>query len=67
MAVCTRQGFCPLFAVPAMAPALALWRAFYCDDRPERCERLRLVQAYKKPPSNMLPNGKLLQLAHADE
>jgi hypothetical protein len=65
MAICARQAICPLFTVPAMAPALALWRAFYCDDRPERCERLRQLQAGNRPPSNMLPNGKLLQLTQA--
>jgi hypothetical protein len=67
MTVCARQDLCPLFTVPAMAPALALWRAFYCDERPDRCERLRLVQAGKMPPSKMLPNGKVLELTQADE
>jgi hypothetical protein len=62
MAICPREGVCPLFNVPAMAPALALWRGFYCDHAPDRCERLRQFGAGLKPPFNMLPNGKLLQL-----
>ena len=67
MAKCARQKLCPLFTVPAMAPALALWRAFYCDDTPERCERLRQVRAGVTAPVNMLPNGKLLALAEIEE
>jgi hypothetical protein len=45
-----------------MAPALALWRGFYCDHAPDRCERLRQFRAGLRPPFNMLPNGKLLHL-----
>ncbi len=67
MTICSRQDVCPLFTVPAMAPALALWRGFYCDGRPERCERLRRLQSGVKPPPNMLPNGKLLDLIWSGE
>ena len=67
MAKCARQQQCPLFTIPAMASALVLWRALYCDDRSERCERLRQVQAGYRPPVNMLPNGKLLALTQVNE
>ncbi|OFX23691.1 MAG: hypothetical protein A2V77_22485 [Anaeromyxobacter sp. RBG_16_69_14] len=66
MATCPQQDRCPLFTVPVMAPALALWRGFYCDHAPDRCERLRQFRAGLRPPFNMLPNGKLLHLNTAD-
>jgi hypothetical protein len=65
--MCVKQNVCPLFTLPAMAQALSLWRAFYCDDGYERCERLRRARAGEMPPFNMLPNGKLLKLAQPGE
>lgn len=63
MAICSRQNVCPLFTVPSMAPARALRRAIYCDADPARCERLRCTERGETPPTNMLPNGKLLMLS----
>jgi len=67
MAICARQDVCPLFTVLAMGPALPLWRALYCDEKPERCERLRRTQTGETPPLNLLPNGKLLNLSQGGE
>ena len=67
MANCAKQNVCPLFTLPAMAQALSLWRAFYCDDEHDRCERLRRVRMGEMPPFNMLPNGKLLKLTQPEE
>jgi hypothetical protein len=62
MSVCRRTNVCPLFTVPAMRLALPLWRGRYCDERPELCQRLQLLESGAIPPMNMLPNGKLMEV-----
>jgi hypothetical protein len=62
MPACNRTSICPLFTVPAMSRALPLWRGRYCDEKPELCHRLRLLNSGAIPPINMLPNGKLLEI-----
>jgi hypothetical protein len=62
MPLCKRTDVCPLFTVPAMSRALPLWRGRYCDENPDLCQRLRLLESGTRPPTNMLPNGKLMDI-----
>jgi hypothetical protein len=65
MSVCKRTSVCPLFTVPAMRLALPLWRGRYCDEEPDLCRRLHLLESGVVPPVNMLPNGRLMQVETA--
>ena len=60
---CPLVSTCPLFSLFTLNASLAVWRAGYCDREFERCERHRRAAGGDGVPPNMLPNGKLLQLA----
>jgi hypothetical protein len=51
-----------LFELAALQPALAMWKAKYCEGEFGRCERLRRFVRGEEVPPNMLPNGKVLRL-----
>jgi hypothetical protein len=63
MASCTHSASCPLFPLFTLESSLDLWRVNYCADDFARCERYRRARDGRPTPENMLPNGKLLQLA----
>jgi hypothetical protein len=58
--VCERITSCALFKQFTMKSSLTVWKTFYCEGDPSRCERFRLVLAKQPVPANLLPNGKLL-------
>ena len=60
MASCERISTCPLFKQFSIKAALVVWTTRYCESDFGRCERLKLAQAGKPVPLNLLPNGKML-------
>jgi hypothetical protein len=60
---CTHVSSCPLFALFGVKSSLSIWKVYYCEGDFARCERLKASLTGKEPPSNMLPNGKLLAVA----
>ena len=57
---CERITTCPLFKQFMMKSSLEVWKTYYCEGDPARCERYKLVLAKMPVPMNLLPNGKLL-------
>jgi hypothetical protein len=64
---CPRRSNCPLFGLFTMKAAALLWKANYCDADHRTCERLRRQQAGEAVPFNLLPNGRLMAIASAEE
>ncbi|MBK9518310.1 MAG: hypothetical protein IPO09_13360 [Anaeromyxobacter sp.] len=62
MLSCPRVSACPLFAQFTVKASLRLWQAYYCDGSFDRCERYQLAATAKPVPSNLLPNGRLLDV-----
>jgi hypothetical protein len=60
---CGRMDRCTLFKLSSMRPSLVIWTSRYCEEDPCRCERLKLAEAGKPVPPNLLPNGKLLDVS----
>ena len=46
-----------------MVAALRIWQSLYCDADWERCERRKCLEAGTPPPSNLLPDGRVLGTA----
>ena len=65
MASCSRIQGCPLFAQFSLKSSIRVWMSRYCEDDFARCERLKLATSGAPVPPNLLPNGKLLQVAVA--
>ena len=59
---CARTPTCQLFKAFNLKATLGIWKVFYCEDRFERCERLKLLESGAEVPRNMLPNGKRLDV-----
>jgi hypothetical protein len=51
-----------MFAVFSVKATLSVWQSFYCEERPERCERLRAFLANSPCPDTLLPNGRLIDV-----
>lgn len=49
-----------------MREALHVWESFYCDGSFRRCERYKLVAVGAPVPDRLLPNGRLVELGHAE-
>jgi hypothetical protein len=62
MAACSHTGNCALFPMISVNSALKVWRTFYCEGKWHECARYRLSLEGKPVPSNLLPNGKLLDM-----
>lgn len=60
---CTHKDSCALFPVISLNSALQIWQTFYCDGNHETCLRFQRSAQGLKVPANLLPNGKLLDLA----
>lgn len=60
---CTHKDSCALFPVISLNSALQIWQTFYCDGKHETCLRFQRSAQGQKVPANLLPNGKLLDLA----
>jgi len=60
---CHRIPSCALFTTLKTSVALSVWTSLYCEGRFERCERLKLSQAGRPVPQNLLPNGRLIEQA----
>ena len=60
---CPSTPTCPLFPLFTMRSSLAVWRTNYCDAGYQRCERFKLKQASRPVAPNLLPNGRLLDVA----
>jgi hypothetical protein len=60
---CPNEKGCPLFPLFTMKASLSVWQDFYCRRNFAACERLRLSQQGTRVPPNLLPNGKILELA----
>lgn len=54
-----------MYSLFNLKATLGVWKAFYCEDRVTDCQRLKLFEAGKQVPVNMLPNGKLLDVPPA--
>lgn len=63
MVSCPHVSDCPLFAVFTMNAALAIWKINYCGGDHLRCVRYKLTAEGKDVPQNLLPNGKVLNVA----
>ncbi len=63
---CPRLSTCPLFQVFNHKATLGVWKVFYCEDRFQKCQRWLLRERGDPVPPNMLPNGRLLEVAHLD-
>ncbi len=59
---CPRVGLCPLFAQFTVKASLKLWQGYYCDGGYDRCERYKLAATARPVPSNLLPNGRMLDV-----
>jgi hypothetical protein len=57
---CAHLKTCPLYALFAGKDPLRVWQIHYCEGRFEECARLKLAQAGKNVPRDLLPNGKRL-------
>ncbi len=60
---CPNLFGCPLFPLFRMKSSLAVWQKQYCEGDYAACERFRLARAGTRVPPNLLPNGKVLELA----
>ena len=63
--MCPHASTCVMFDAFKMQASLRLWQVSYCEldvHGHSRCERYKISAAGGSVPSNMLPNGKLLQL-----
>ena len=61
-AACDRVVTCPLFARFSVGAALGVWKTYYCEGEFTRCERWKMAQAGREVPTNLLPNGRMLQV-----
>jgi hypothetical protein len=59
---CPHENGCPLFPLFRLKASLGVWRTQYCDGDHTACARYRLSHAGNRVPSNLLPNGKSLEL-----
>ena len=60
MISCPRSTVCSLESTLSMVAALRIWQSLYCDADWERCERRKCLEAGTAPPSNLLPDGRVL-------
>lgn len=58
---CPYLDDCALARTIGTEAALRVWRSFYCDADPARCERYKLARAGAEVPPGLLPNGRLLE------
>lgn len=63
MADCPNMSTCKLYPLFSLAGSLAVWKANYCTSDYARCARFQQTCEARKVPDNLLPNGKLLNLA----
>lgn len=40
-----------------------MWRSFYCEGTYDRCERYKLASSGAVIPDNLLPSGRLIEVA----
>jgi hypothetical protein len=66
MAACSHTGNCSLFPMISVNSALKVWRTFYCEGKWHECARYKRSLEGKPVPSNLLPNGKLLDLTTSE-
>jgi hypothetical protein len=62
MAACERIELCPLMRQFTMKSSLRVWQSYYCEGNFSRCERWKLSTRGLPVPSNLLPNGRLLEV-----
>lgn len=62
MSHCSHIPTCSLFPMISVNSALKVWKAFYCEGKWHECARHKMSTAGKPVPSNLLPNGKELDL-----
>jgi len=62
MAECSHTTNCALFPMISVNSALKVWRTFYCEGKWTECARYKLSLENKAVPSNLLPNGKVIDL-----
>jgi len=60
---CPNATACSLERTLSMVAALRIWQSLYCDADWERCERRKCLEAGTPPPSNLLPDGRVLGTA----
>ena len=65
MTSCPRLGACALLSQFRMKASLRVWQAYYCEGDFRRCERFKLVLEARPVPPELLPNGRLLDVAAA--
>lgn len=58
---CSHKQTCELFTQFALNPALSLWQVHYCDGDHASCARYQLSLQGKRPPLNLLPNGRSIE------
>jgi hypothetical protein len=58
---CSHKQGCELFTQFALNPALKLWQVHYCDGNHTGCARYKLSLQGKRPPLNLLPNGRSIE------
>jgi len=59
---CSHKDSCGLFPIITLSSALKIWQTFYCDGKYETCLRFQRSNKGERVPSNLLPNGKVLDL-----
>jgi hypothetical protein len=61
---CSHVPTCPLFKHFESNGTLPSWKVMFCDSdtRSKSCERFKLAESGQKVPSDMLPNGKRVEL-----
>jgi hypothetical protein len=64
---CPHVTSCPMFELFELKQVLQVWRTYYCEFTFEQCERYRRFSAGEKVPLNLLPNGKILDVAGGDK
>lgn len=58
---CSHKQTCELFTQFALNPALKLWQVHYCDGDHKVCARYQLSLSGRRPPLNLLPNGRSIE------
>ena len=62
---CYRTSNCPMYSLFNLKATMGVWKALHCEGPFADCERLKLFEAGKPVPVNLLPNGKLLEMPPA--
>ncbi len=59
---CPHTSSCELFPLFKLKTTLRVWQIRYCEGDYQSCERFKRSVCGEAMPSNLLPNGKVMEL-----